>query len=130
MAYSSGIKTKPFIRIPRQLNIRIVISDDFELALPLTCKYSSVSGIFISVHKAEGHRSASYESHRQDVIVSQHSSTSRFVLSPVNTFNLVGIVSIPYKLTLVNLKSSYLKLVLYPFHKGEAGVLLSTINAP
>ena len=86
--------------------------------------------IFISVSKAEGHRSASYESHRQDVIVSQHSSTSRFVLSPVNTFHLVGIVSIPYKLTLVKLKSSYLKLVLYPFHKGEAGVLLSTINAP
>ncbi len=86
--------------------------------------------IFISVNKAEGHRSASYESHRQDVIVSQHSSTSRFVLSPVNTFHLVGIVCIPYNLTLVKIKSSYLKLVLYPFHKGEAGLLLSTINAP
>jgi hypothetical protein len=86
--------------------------------------------IFISVHKAEGHQSASYESHRQDVIVSQHSFTSRFVLSPVNTLHLAGIVSIPYNFTLLKIKSSYLKLMLHPFHKGEAGLLLSTINAP
>ena len=86
--------------------------------------------IFISVQKAEAQQSASYESHRQDIIISQHSSTSRFVLSPVTTFHLAGVVSIPYNFTQLKIKSSYLKLVWHPFYKGETGLLLSTINAP
>lgn len=85
---------------------------------------------FVSVHKDEDHRSVAYHSHRQDVIVSQHSPVSRFVLNPLNTFHLLGIGTLPYNFNLQNLKGLFLPHFLQAFHRGGAELIRTTINAP
>jgi len=97
--------------------------------LPIVLILVQIS-FFMSVHKGEGHRSATYHSHRPDAIVSQHSASSRFVLNPINTFNLIAIASLPYNFNLQNIKGSFLQQLRQPFQKGGATLVRTTINAP
>jgi hypothetical protein len=143
-----GIKTKPFIRLNKQLKPGMLNTSDFEVDLllmkVLNVKRTSVIllksllivvillqvCIFVSFHKAEQTKSLSSKCQGPDVVWVQHAGISRFVLNPGDAFQSPGMGLIPSNFTLLIEKGSFFKTTLLPFHKGGVALALTTINAP